>query len=802
MQKIDLCGRWVMNGNGFECEGEVPGSVYSFLLSNGLMEDPHYRTNELAATRLLEHDYTFKRVFDFDGANDSTVYLHCDGLDTLCSISLNGKEVAKTNNMHRSYEFDITQLLCKGENELSLTFDSPNNYIKKQEELYPIGVNLPDLNALIGYPHMRKAACMFGWDWGARLPDAGIWRNIYLLVEDSARINDVRVTQRHNNGSVYVTATADFSCECESEIILVSPSGEKHVLQNGVEQEVNNPVLWWPNGFGDQPLYTVEVKLYQNGLVCDSLTKRIGLRTIKLIRKNDKYGQCFYHEVNGKPIFAKGANFVPEDNILSRITKERTKRLLSICRDSHFNIIRVWGGGYYCHDWFYDMCDEMGILISQDLMFACSVYRFDDEMKANVISEITENLTRIRHHACLAMICGNNEIEMQYGDYHDETYKQMYLEMFEDIVPTIISRVCPEIDYVSSSPTTCGHFVDTNNGECGSTHYWETWFGDKPFTDYRNHHFRYLSEFGFQSFPSEKTVNAFTEPADRNIFSRVMEMHQRCGEGNGKIMNYLSKYYKYPTSFGILLYASQLLQMESIRYGVEHFRRHRGRCMGTIYWQINDIWPVASWSSIDYFGRLKALQYAAKRFYAPVLISCRETGETDTRPVVTREPDFYDYSTKAELCVTNDTLEDINGTVCWELRNYKGEILESEKTPLTVEALSAKWLPELDFNKTDVLNNYMSYSFVVEEEEISSGTILFTAPKHFNFINPNLKYEIRGNEITVFAESFAKSVEIYSPDSDFVLSDNYFDMNAGSKTVMILEGEPKTIVLRSVFDIE
>ena len=353
-----------------------------------------------------------------------------------------------------------------------------------------------------------------------------------------------------------------------------------------------------------------------------------------------------------------------------------------------------------------------------------------------------------------------------------------------------------------SSPSTCGHFIEPGNENYGDSHYWDVWHQNEPFKEYRNHHFRYLSEFGFQSFPCEKTVNQFTLPEDRNIFSRVLECHQKSGVANKKILSYLADTYKYPTNFGVLLYASQLLQAEAIKYGVEHLRRNRGRCMGTLYWQINDIWPVASWASIDYYGRFKALQYAAKRFYAPVIISCKEIGETDTRSSVNLERSVYGYETKAQLCITNDTRLAVTGKVRWALRNSDAKILSGGESVVSVDAFSVKWLEEMDFDRTDVDNNYMSYEYEVEGSVVSEGTVLFTAPKYFEFKNPNLRYEIDGNMLTVFADSYARMVEIYSPDSDFVLSDNYFDMNAGEKTVEILEGTPKTIVLRSVYDIK
>jgi beta-mannosidase len=427
-------------------------------------------------------------------------------------------------------------------------------------------------------------------------------------------------------------------------------------------------------------------------------------------------------------------------------------------------------------------------------------------MLDNIEAEVRENLIRIRHHASLAVISGNNEVEVTieycWKDERQTERKKTYIQIFEHMFPKIIDEVCPYIPYVPSSPSSFGSFLDVQNENYGDSHYWKVWHGGLPFTEYRNHYFRYLSEFGFESFPCEKTVKSFTLPEDRNIFSRIMEMHQRCNGANKKILTYLADTFRYPTEFGTMLYASQLLQAEAIRYGVEHLRRHRGRCMGALYWQLNDIWPVASWSSIDYFGRYKALQYVAKRFFAPIMISCAEIGETHTRPFVVMQPDDYDYTTQARISVANETTKDVLGVVNWELRLKDGSVLQSGKENLTVPALSSVWRDNMDFNKTDVENNYLSFSFVVEGVVVSEGTALFTVPKHFNFVDPELKYEIAGDTITVYAKSFAKYVEIDSPDSDFILSDNYFDMNADTKTVKILKGTPKTIKLRSVYDVQ
>ena len=344
--------------------------------------------------------------------------------------------------------------------------------------------------------------------------------------------------------------------------------------------------------------------------------------------------------------------------------------------------------------------------------------------------------------------------------------------------------------------------LDLNNENFGDSHYWDVWHQNKPFTEYRNHYFRYLSEFGFQSFPCEKTINAVTLPEDRNIFSRVMEMHQRNAGANAKIVSYLAQTFLYPTEFSTLLYASQLLQAEAMRYGVEHLRRNRGRCMGTLYWQLNDIWPVASWSSIDYYGRLKALHYYAKRFFSPVLLSCEEIGEKTTRPHVIMEPWYFDYETKATLSVTNDTLNPVDGTVVATLRDSLGEPISRMEFPIHIDPHSVTHLDQIDYEKTDVKNNYLSYELIVDSEVISEGTVLFTAPKHFDFIDPELEVKVEGDEIVVKAAAYAKSVEIYSPDSDFILSDNFFDMNAGEKRVKVIEGEVGELLVRSVFDIK
>lgn len=803
MRKILLDGIWELKGKGFECEGNIPGSVLSVLLQNDLIGDPYYRDNEDKCFDLLNESYEFSRAFEISDVKNE-IFLCAEGLDTIASIYVNGKFVAATKNMHRGYRFNVTAFVRAGTNQIKIKFDPVDKYYKeKDKEFKLIGGSVDPLK---GFGHLRKAHYMSGWDWGPKLPDMGIWKSIYILEKDSAEITEFEVKERLEGERAFVKTTIKTDGNAEATVTFITPEGKEREVVANSEFEVENPQLWWIDGLGKQPIYTVKVTLKENGVTVDERVKKIGFRTIKLVRNPDEYGESFYHELNGVSFFAKGANYIPQDCILSRVTEARTRKLLEDCKFANFNTIRVWGGGYYPEDYFFDICDELGIAVFLDLAFACSMYNFDKDMTEEVTAEVTENLHRICNHPSVCLICGNNEIEHCYYYYDGESeekypYKKTYTEIFEKLFPSIVQEICPEIPYTSSSPTTHGGFSEPQNEDTGDTHYWDVWHENKPIREYRKHYFRYLSEFGFQSFPSEKTINSFTEEGDRNIFSYVMEKHQKNGTANGKVMNYLSQTFLYPTSFGALIYASQLLQAEAMRVCVEHLRTNRGRCMGALYWQLNDVWPVASWSSIDYYGRYKALHYFARRFFAPVAITCEEMGESDCRLSVNDEKSLHPIVTKALVAVANDTPSDICGEVTVCLRNSEGKILSKKTESVCVPKFGVVKLKETDYESTDYFNNFVSYEFVSEGKVISCGTALFTNPKFYKFKNPNLRYEIHGDEITVYAENYAKFVEIYSDEEDFVLSDNFFDMCGGQKTVKILKGGCKNIKLRSAYDI-
>lgn len=800
-----LNGTWEMNSlKNTEAfiSGNIPGSVYSFLLANGEINDPFYRDNELEALQLMEQDYCFKKTFAVNSEilECKTIQLQCLGLDTICDILINDKAIGSADNMHRTWLFPITVALVEGDNEIEINFHSPTKYIKEKDSDYHVGGSK---EAMRGFPHLRKAHCMFGWDWGPRLPDAGIWKDISLVGVNSSSFKEVYITQKHRDGIVEICVDVSQTREAEVVISLEGPDGKQAVLENNKPYQIEDPQLWWPNGLGEQPLYTVLVSLLEDGNEVDSSKKRIGLRTLTLSRNKDQWGESFSHCVNGLDFFAMGADYIPEDNILSRVTPQRTRKLLEQCKLANFNVVRVWGGGYYPSDAFYDVCDELGLVVWQDMMFACANYPLDFDFEENITIEIEQNVRRLRHHPSLGLWCGNNEMEKFETLYvfdGTEKTKALYIRMYEHIIPHILHRIDPNTAYWPSSPSSGGSFDEPDDPNRGDVHYWEVWHGGVPFAEYRKYYFRYVSEFGFQSFPSMKTIRSFTEPKDLNIFSRIMEMHQRNEGANGRIMTYLSKTFLYPTDLDTLVYASQLLQAEAIKYGVEHWRRNRGRCMGAVYWQLNDIWPVASWASIDYFGRWKALHYFAKRFFSPLMISCEDTGEGTSRTSVVMEP-RDPVPTKAKLNVANETKEVVKGEVEWSLRNSGSKIIKEGRCAVELLALSSLWLDELDFHNTDFLENHFTYSFIVEDRKVSKGSVLFTDPKYYHFTDPKLTVKIDKGEVHVHAQEYAKYVEIYSEDSDFVLEDNYFDMEKGDVYIPILSGEPKTLKVRSCFTI-
>jgi beta-mannosidase len=822
MEKVSLNGLWKMKRTD-ESEwinAVVPGSVYNDLLNSGKIQDPFYRENEHEIRVLSRFDYEYEREFEVSEKilTSSKVILNCEGLDTLAKLMINGVFVSETNNMHRHYEFDVKKYLKVGMNKIHIVFYSPIEFIEKAQKRRPLwGVD----TTIAGYPHIRKAHCMFGWDWGPQLPDAGIWRNIELVGFSYARLDGFYVTQKHYEDKIELNIDVDteiinFEEDYTLEVEVVSPTGEKTseiaAAADGKTQitvGISNPKLWWPNGYGEQNLYTLNIVLKHRDNVIGSLEKRVGLRTLTIRKEPDKWGETFNFLINDIDIFAMGANYIPEDSILARCNKERTRQLIESCVEANFNCIRVWGGAYYPEDYFYDLCDEYGLIVWQDFMFACGVYDLCGGFEENISREFEDNIKRLRNHASLGMWCGNNEMEMgwlHWGIPQDFKLKLDYIRQFEVLIPEMIRKYDPNTFYWPASPSSGGGFLDPTAENKGDVHYWDVWHGRKPFKDFRKYYFRFASEYGFQSFPSMKTVKTFTLPEDRNISSAVMENHQKCGingYGNRLIMEYLLSSYKNPKDFEATLYASQIVQAEGIKMGIEHWRRNRGRCMGSTYWQVNDCYPAASWSSIDCYGRWKAMHYYARRFYAPVLASVNDEGAN------------------LELHITNDTLKEFNGFIDWRLINQNAGVLREGDASVKVNKLSAKLIEDLNFSEQlktseEKRNTYFEYTLYGEDGFISSSTVLFVEPKHFQFKDPEICVDVteHGDKfiIKLTAKQFAKSIELDFEEADGIFSDNYFDLSSDRERVielernklstqLTLEEVKKELKIRSVFDI-
>lgn len=786
MEKFLLDGIWTLTEphSGTCYPAAVPGSVMNDLLNAGAASDPYYGLQETAAKALFLNDYRFDRSFELTSLqlNHQQMVLVCEGLDTIADIFLNGKKVASVSDMHRTWRFDVKPFLHTGINQISIYFYSPNRFVENAHQNSDIFYTAT--GSMHGNGYLRKAHYMFGWDWGPQIPDAGIFRSIYLEYGSAPAFSDIRIRQSHCDGTVTVSVETEAVLLSQSHDLsvcctLTAPDGTRQ-FQTALQGQplsilVEDPKLWWPNGVGEHPLYQLKTELKDGSQVLDSRTHTIGLRTITVSTQPDQWGSEFAITVNGVKIFAMGANYIPEDNILPRVTRQRTERLIADCAEANFNCIRVWGGGYYPDDFFYEACDRQGILVWQDLMFACNVYDLNQEFEENIVQETIDNVKRLRHHACLALWCGNNEMEWGWGEPwariqgHRPKYPADYLKIFERILPLTVRQYDDQTFYWLSSPSSGGSFDDPNGFDRGDNHYWEVWHSNKPFTEYRNFHFRFCSEYGFQSFPHSKTIDSFCPKEEQNIFSEILEAHQKNGQANGKILSYIAGYYCYPSGMANLTYISQILQLKAIQYGVDHWRRNRGRCMGSLYWQLNDCWPVASWASLDYYGRWKALHYGAKRFYAPVMASACE--ETELSPHIT----YYFH---------NDTLLSQKASLTVKLIDRHFQVITQQTVCCFADPMSVKPVLEMDFSSYLDWNGERERIAVFELSQsgvvISRGSNLFVKPKHFHLQKPSYSASITdlGNcfALTVKADCFSSYLELGFDRYDVIFSDNYFDL--------------------------
>ena len=819
IQKLN--GEWILSKVGnteFEIKAKVPGVVHEALLQNEIIPDPFYRDNEKEQRWVGETEWLYRRTFVVDEnlLKQERILLRCHGLDTLATIRINDVEIGHTENMYRTYEFDIKEQLNDGENRIEIAFTSPIAYSLEQEANRGI---LPTWSVgdhrLNGASYIRKEPSNFGWDWGPQLVTSGIWRDIELVGFSTARLGDVLILQEHGEGVVDLLLKINIEVSQETSLaVKVSVNKGADLVAEGsadlsnhkteVSLRIENPSLWWIAGMGNQPLYDVDIELVNtDNEAIDYRKMRIGLRTLQLDRHADEWGESFQFTINGLPFFAKGANWIPADVFVSRLKYADYERLIKASVDANMNMLRVWGGGVYELDEFYELCDEYGVAVWQDFMFACGTYpTFDEDFLGNVRAEAEDNVRRLRHHASLALWCGNNEMEQGLvgPEWTDRCMSwEDYGKLFDTLLPEVVEKLSPQTDYWPASPhSPCGDRMDWENQTCGDTHLWYVWHRREPFEWYRTRYDRFVSEFGFQSFPSPQIVSQYTELEDRNITSYIMEYHQRSGIGNSTIIHYMLDWFLQPTSFEATIWLSQILQGMAIKYAVEHWRRNMPRTMGTLYWQLNDLWPGPTWSSLDWLGNWKTLHYMAKRFYAPILVSGVEKPE----------------QCSVEVDVSSDHNENFSGSVDWKAIHVDGNILEAGKLQVDIEHRSSKQVGVIDLNS--VAEKYGARNLVIWLELydeggqlVSDNLVLFERPKHLNIQKPVIETTLHTNDadlqqITLQSDVPALWVWLETNVEGVHFEDNFFHLHPDQPRTITIQSEARLnkddVVVQSLVD--
>jgi beta-mannosidase len=771
---------------------QVPGSVHLDLLHNKLIPDPYFRDNEAKLQWIEDADWEYRTTLQAppDLLARKNIDLVFEGLDAYAEVYLNDKLVLTADNMFREWRVPVKSLLLPGANQLRIVFPSP---IKAAAKIAAAD-KWREQTHTEEKTYIRKAAFEYGWDWGPRFVTSGIWRPARLEAWDAARISNLHIAQldvtakvAHLAAQVEVTAAEDATAKVTLDYthagkkVELSRSVELHAGINHVDLplEIASPQLWFPAGYGAQPLYQFNAQLQIGNRAEDQASARTGLRSIVLRRDLDQWGRSFEFIVNGIPVFAKGADVIPFDSFPTRVTSEQYRRILQSARDANMNMIRHWGGGYYETDEFYSICDELGIMIWEDFMFGNDWQPGTYAFKQNVELEAEFQVRRLREHPSIIIWCGNNETEeaMHWGGREQlppaVRYQmwQDYLTVFSGILARTVNRLAPETPYWPSSPS--ADYEETSPSfQSGDFHDWSVWHGRVPFSEYEQHFPRFMTEYGFQSFPEMRTVEAFTQPEDRaSIFTPVMLAHQKNTEGNSIIHDYMLKYYSEPRDFPSFLYASQVLQAEGIKVGAEHLRRIRPRSMGSIFWQLNDCWPVASWSSIDYFGRWKALQYYARRFYSPLLVS----------PHV-EDGNFNVY-------VISDKTVPTAARLRLRLFTLAGKSLSDSTQEIQVPELSSKIYiqrPLAEFvnaNGADAANIFAVADLLVDGKSVSSNVLYFVPAKLVTLPQPQISADLAKSgdayRLRLSSPVLARSVYISFGALDASPSDNYFDLIPG-----------------------
>ena len=800
-----------MYGSHEWLSAEVPGTVHQDLLAHDKLPDPFYGMNEEKIQWVEKEDWLYRTSFVVSEEEMSAegTFLVFEGLDTYADVFLNGALLLKADNMFVGYRVPVKSVLKKGENKLVICFRSPIREAMPQWESN--GFDYPADND--HFPQKlsvftRKAPYSYGWDWGIRMVTCGIWRPVYLEFVNKAVVEDYFV---HQTSVSAARAEVDNQIEINNigndrqEALVRVTYRYPHEADQSIEKKVElqpgqntvslplsveSPHLWMPNGWGEPALYEFEASVWVDGQLVSQKSHQIGLRQVRVVQEKDKEGMSFYFEVNGVPMFAKGTNLIPSDALLPRVTRARYARLLEDAQISHMNMIRVWGGGIYEDDAFFEEADKRGILIWQDFMFACTTYPHDPVFLHRVSEEAEYNIKRLRNHASLAMWCGNNEIYegLRYWGwkekYTPEVYQQMlegYDVLFRHLLPAKVKELDPGRFYLEGSPYEA-NWGRPESWKIADSHNWGTWYGQKPFESLDTEIPRFMSEYGFQAFPEMKTIRTFASPEDYELESPVMNAHQKSTIGNALIKKTMALYYPVPEKFEDLVYMGLVLQGQGMRHGMEAHRRNRPYCMGSLPWQLNDSWPVVSWSAIDYYGNWKALHYQAKRVFAPILINPIQQNDSLNIYLISDCPDTKDHL-MLEMKVT-----DFDGK-----KQGKPIQLNTLTVPANTSQCVYRIKPDTWLSPEEQQRCFMQLTLKDKAGNTLAETVYFFR-KTKDLLLPEttvsckMKQKDGMCELTLFSPALAKDVFIEIPLQGARFSDNFFDL---------LPGERKTVVITS-----
>lgn len=789
-------------GDTLWSDAKVPGTIHQDLLNHNRIPNPFYGMNEEAVQWVENEDWMYRTSFVVteEQLNRDAAVLELDGLDTYADVFLNGALILRSDNMFVGHKVPVKSVLRKGENRLLIRFRSAVKEALPQWETngfdYPADNDHSSKRVSI---YTRKAPYSYGWDWGIRLATCGIWRPVRLVFSDVARIEDYYVRQASVSASkadvdnrLEITNVTSQPVSALLKVAYHYSANDTKEVQKQIELRpgentvslpvmIDNPHLWMPNGWGEPSLYKFTASVSVDGVEVASQERQVGLRSIRVVMEDDEHGKSFYFEVNGHPMFAKGANFIPDDALLPNVTTERYKRIFEDVKAANMNMLRVWGGGIYEDDKFYDEADRNGILIWQDFLFACTTYPHDPLFFKRVEAEAEYNIKRLRGHASLAMWCGNNEIYegVRYWGWKNKYTAEAFAEMnrgydvlFRQLLPDMVKRFDSDRFYMHGSPYEA-NWGRPESWKIADSHNWGTWYGRKPFESFDSEIPRFMSEYGFQAFPEMKTIRTFAEEKDFELESPVMNAHQKATIGNALIKQTMGLYYKVPAKFEDLVYVGLVLQGQGMRHGIEAHRRNRPYCMGSLFWQLNDSWPVVSWSSIDYYGNWKAMQYQSQRAFAPVLINAIKEGD-----------DLCVYLISDEL----QDRDDVRLTV--ELMDFDGKShgkwTHSGKLSANTSMLFLKKRVYEFLSKQDAATSFLRFTLKAKNgAALADEVFYFAYPKDQKLpearIETSVKRRGEAIEMTLKTDKLARDIFIEVPVQGVRFSDNFFDLLPGQR---------------------